>query len=439
MWRNILTVACLLLCVLSVPASGCPCKCTGFIVVCNRLGGETLKNVLSSIPRSTTSLDLSDNGLSSLEMRLLQNLTSLETLVLNQNHFVDLPSDISYHLPHLTKLYLRQNHLLVNLTAHSLERAFNLKLLDVKDSSIRELRSDIFLKNTALEHLVLSYNKIKVINQNTFTGLQNLITLDLSNNRIAELKPGTFAPLPNLKKLFMASNSIARIQDGIYTSLKAIKVLTLSDNNIKEISSHAFQYLRNVTNISLANNQIKVYSKTIFKGTYIEGSIDMRGNPLQCGCYVVAFELSAIVRKLNARCMSPVELRGRSLRSLTRRELGCTSCDFNECKNNATCVIKDDYYTCQCYDDKKYEGKFCERMIEEEDSAFLWIVILTVFGLVAVICSGMGWWYYRKQKGLAFCVITKTQCCCCCFITVVFVVLLIFFVLRIISYMYEHS
>ena len=443
-WCNMkLLITLVAFCLVGSTVQECPfqCECTDHKVKCSLLTDGSIADVLRRLPtNSTKKLDLSKNVLTSFNMALLKDFTKLETLILNENKLSSVPSRISHHVPSLKKLHIRHNSLLRNLTKQALEGAFNLEVLDVKDSSISNLlHNGIFYNNSKMTVLNLASNKIVAMEKNVFVGLRNLVQLDLNNNRISDLRPGTFKPLTSIQHILINSNNLIHIHNQVFTGLKSVKLISLIGNQLKALGSEAFQSLPNVTTISLADNSLQSFSKTAFKYSYIHKEIDLRGNPIHCSCFIASFELKTLKSqgKLNGACMTPLQFTGRSLKSITRNELGCTTCDFNECKNNATCIIKDDYYFCQCL--QGYEGKFCQTVTEDEDSTILWVVILIIILLVAVICSLIGWWYYRKQKGLSFCVITKTQCCCCCFISVVIFCLLLFFTLRIVSYMYEHS
>ena len=428
----------------SLDATECPygCKCTdSTTVACTGLSPETISDLLirGLISKKTVILDLSNNKLTSFRMKDFKSFFDLKTLILDGNRMSDIPSGISDYVPSLKNLRMRHGSLLRNLSKTSLYQASGLETLDLRDGSITHLSSNLFPIHSQLTTLNLENNKITKISKSTFAGLNHLEELILTNNRVSNLESGTFSSMKKLRKILIDSNNLMDIQNDVFGGLQSVNMISLRGNQIRKISSKAFQDLPNIIAISLRDNLIKTFPKTAFQNTQVQKEIDFIGNPVLCDCSIVSFQLSALRTsgKLQGRCISPPQLRGREFGALKREELGCTSCDFNECVNNGTCIIKDDNYYCRCTDG--FEGKFCQTEIAEESSASLWIIILSVFGMVALVCSVVGWWYYRKQKGLSFCVISKTQCCCCCFITVVFVVLLIFFVLRIVSYMYEHS
>lgn len=435
-----LSLAIVLLLVASSTHASCPskCRCVGaHTVVCNGLTPNTVP--LTDIPKDTTVLDLSKNGLETLDLQELKHLTKLNTLVLSRNKFKDLPRDISLFLPSLKNIYLNSNIMLESLSRISLEMAFNLERIVVSDSNIAELQSDMFFNNSRLLHLDISDNKIKRVHRNAFYGLKSLKYLKLQHNVLSDIDAETFLALKSLRNISIAFNNIERITGNLFKESKSVEHIDFSNNRVKNLSSDAFQNIRNVSEILLKHNRIKKFPKTAFQSTFVWNFVDMEENPLECECFIVALEMMTLQLsgKLKAKCASPVGVKGRWVKTLTRKELGCTTCDFNECKNNGTCVIKEDYYQCNCH--KGFQGKFCEKTIEEDNTDLIWIIVLSVLIVLAIVAIVIGVWYYRKKKGKQFCIMTKTQCCCCCFLFLVFGVMILFFTLRIVSYMYEHS
>ena len=233
-------------------------------------------------------------------------------------------------------------------------------------------------------------------------------------------------------------NRLSTIPNGLFQNPELI-VLDLSNNQIQTIADKAFQNFRNMTTINLQGNKIKLFPQTMFDKSFISKSVDLSNNPLSCECFIVSLELQTmrLLGKLNGKCNTPVVFQGRQITSLTRKELKCTTCDFNECRNNASCAIKQDYYICECV--SSYEGKFCEKLIEIKSKSKEWIILVVCLA-IALLAGAAGLWvYYRRRKGQSICLCSKTQLCCFCFLFILVVVMVLFFTLRIISYQYEHS
>ncbi|XP_067004114.2 leucine-rich repeat-containing protein 15 [Anabrus simplex] len=111
-------------------------------------------------------LDLGSNNLSSLPRLVFEKLTTLSTLSLDNNLFVDCPC--------------------------SLLNSIN-----------------------SLQHLNFSKNSLSEIQPYCFSGLRNLTTLDLSWNKLDVLKNSTFENVKNLQYLNLSHNFLSSIQEFV--------------------------------------------------------------------------------------------------------------------------------------------------------------------------------------------------------------------------------
>ncbi|XP_043929516.1 leucine-rich repeat-containing protein 9 [Protopterus annectens] len=122
-----------------------------------------------------------------------------------------------------------------NLAQLQLRRLKNLKALFLQGNEITQLEGLEGLHH--LRELVLDHNRIKVINENSFTGQKCLLELHLEENRIRELS--NLNPLLKLQRLFLGFN---KIQD--MSELRKLDVLlnlielSLIGNNVTRKSLH---------------------------------------------------------------------------------------------------------------------------------------------------------------------------------------------------------
>eukprot|EP00111_Clytia_hemisphaerica_P001967 TCONS_00005536-protein len=421
----------------------CPqgCHCSAMSAKCANLPTHVaMERTLSEMPENITRLDLSKNGLTSFKARLLSNLTRLKVLYLNENKLTQLPQNLSVHVPTLRKLYMSDNYLLKSLSRQSLETAFNLEKIYLRDSGILRLKADDFYNNTALLHLNIQHNRIRRIDVNAFTGLRRLRFLHLDNNIIRELPKHVFNQLINLNKMSVSSNSISSIPNHLFAQNRQLKIIALNTNLINHLGSASFQDIGNLTNIYLQNNLIRNFSSDTFQGTHISDSINLNENPLHCDCYLTSLKLKwlRVDGKIKGHCSNPPELTGRPIAWITRKELNCTECDFNGCQNNATCVIEADQYNCVCT--AGFEGGLCETPISvrlKKESDLGWIVTTVVCIFVVVLGVIFAVWYYRKRKGRELC--TQKQCCCCFFAVGGIGVIGVFVIVQFVSLMYEED
>ncbi len=137
--------------------------------------------------RKLTALDLSGNGIGELPQRLLQNLTSLESLVAQNNRIATIPGEIRF-LIHLKILKLDQN------------------VLGVLPQTIGDL--------PALEVLSLGKNCLLSLPM-SIAGLgKTLAFLNLSSNNI-KLLPPEIGALTKLQKLYLDHNSFCSLPASI--------------------------------------------------------------------------------------------------------------------------------------------------------------------------------------------------------------------------------
>ena len=421
----------------------CPqgCQCSTVSARCTNLPTTVdVERLLSKIPENITRLDLSKNGLNNFDARYLSNFTRLKVLFLNENKLTQLPQNLSVHVPALRKLYMSDSYLIKSLSRLSLETAFNLEKIYLRDSGILQLKAEDFYNNTALLHLNIQHNQIRKIDANAFTGLRRLRYLHLDDNLIRDLPKDTFKPLINLSKMTVSSNSITTIPNHLFAHNRQLKIIALNKNQINHLEPASFQNIGNLTNIYLQNNLIRNFSSDTFQGTQITDSVDLNVNPLECECYLTSLKLKwlRIDNKIKGHCSNPPDLAGRPITSITRKELNCTECDdFNGCQNNATCVIEADQYTCIC--DPAFEGKLCETPIPrpKKEPDLGWIVTTVVCIFVVILGVIFAVWYYRKRKGDEL--FTQKQCCCCFFIIGGIGVIGVFVIVHFISYMYEEE
>ena len=148
------------------------------ITVC----GDVTSSHLSGI---TGTLDVSSASLTSLQEDIFDGLTSLQTLLLNNNSLSSLHEDI-----------------FDNLTS--------LENLDLNNNSLSSLAEDIFEDLTGLDTLWLNNNSLSSLGEDIFDGLTVLQALYLDNNSLRSLPQGLLSSsrLPSLTNLRLANNGL---------------------------------------------------------------------------------------------------------------------------------------------------------------------------------------------------------------------------------------
>ncbi|CAF1391351.1 unnamed protein product, partial [Didymodactylos carnosus] len=138
------------------------------------------------------SLDMSQCQLFEFPMEILKFGSSLQQLDLSGNKLSSLPDIFSSMLSGLKRLYLSGNRLNKNLAITT--PLFHLEELKLNNNTLRSLSG--IHKHTALRYLILDHNYIEEIPLEMIK-LQELVTLSISNNRLRTIP----YRITNLRKL----------------------------------------------------------------------------------------------------------------------------------------------------------------------------------------------------------------------------------------------
>ncbi|XP_043651502.1 uncharacterized protein LOC122618968 [Drosophila teissieri] len=164
--------------------------------------GTGLCQVPAALAQSVRALKLSDNWLKAINCGDMDSYPLLQYLDLSHSRIAQVEDDALGRLELLESLFLDHN------------------LLMRVPSSLPP----------SLEHLFLQHNQIMELPPQAFVGLVNLQTLDLSNNRLIFLPP---LSLPKLLTLNLQSSGVESVSQSIVHTLPQLRDLLLDDNPIK--------------------------------------------------------------------------------------------------------------------------------------------------------------------------------------------------------------
>ncbi|XP_073436974.1 peroxidasin homolog [Dendrobates tinctorius] len=161
--------------------AACPSQCLCFrtTVRCMHL----MLDFIPDVPAQTTVLDLRFNRIREINSDILQKMTNLQTLLLNNNEIRWISQRSFKALGELKHLYLYKNE-------------------------IRSIQRNAFDGLGSLEQLYLHFNNLETLDAETFGDLPKLERLFLHNNRISRIQPGTFSKLLSLTRLRLDSNPL---------------------------------------------------------------------------------------------------------------------------------------------------------------------------------------------------------------------------------------
>lgn len=87
-----------------------------------------------------------------------------------------------------------------------------------------------------LKEVILSFNKITTIQQNTFSDLEALKMIDLSDNDISTVATGAFKNLHSVKMISFRGNKLTSLQDEAFQNLPYLEMLDVSYNELLHLS-----------------------------------------------------------------------------------------------------------------------------------------------------------------------------------------------------------
>lgn len=132
----------------------------------------------------------------------------------------------------------------------------SMELLDLLNSNIFEITSDVFRGCTFLRELFIMGNSIRSLPAQAFSGAMNLFVLVLANNQIEQISPFAFEGT-QLHELDLSHNRITEFSPLTFSIVgRTLRILRLTDNSIQSIPQFAFDGLPNLQDLELNGNQI---------------------------------------------------------------------------------------------------------------------------------------------------------------------------------------
>lgn len=159
---------------------------------------------------------------------------------------------------------------------NSFEHAPRLERLDLKGNSIK-LSNFLQKGSRQLEFLDLSGNQITDIYENSFK-LPKLKVLNLSDNKIVRINKNGFNGLIKLRELHLSKNDLNELNKlTLSQSMTSLRILDLSKNNFTTTNIIA-PYL---TDLNMENNEISEVVTNAFRGSPILENLNLSGNKIK--------------------------------------------------------------------------------------------------------------------------------------------------------------
>ncbi|KAM9713173.1 transforming growth factor beta activator LRRC33 [Menidia menidia] len=266
MWRILIAVSC--------PRQHTPCQLAERTAVCNNC---KLSNVPESHRSDIETLQLDYNDIETLQDTSLQSYPSLKSLSIAFNRLVRIESNTFESSKLLERLNLTNNNLNIGYqeTGLALRKLPGIRILDLSENKLDNEMASLLLQNlTSLEHLCLSGNILRRLDENSFRDLHQLKDLDLQRNIIFEID-GAFDSNAQLQRLNLAFNYLPCLTDFHMTQLVFLNV---SHNAIEWfISRQELDSTFHLETLDLSNNKLLFFpflpSKGNLRNLYLSHNI----------------------------------------------------------------------------------------------------------------------------------------------------------------------
>ncbi|XP_047485021.1 leucine-rich repeat-containing G-protein coupled receptor 5-like isoform X3 [Penaeus chinensis] len=197
-------------------------------------------------PAAVTSMDLSNNNLTSVPDHAFAAYPSLQYLRLSGNRISSV-SPKAFQGVKLQNLYLDNNQL-VGLVAGSLPES--LVELSLEDNFFITIPPAVSLIRD-LQTLNLARNKVTHLRNGDLLGNDKLLSLSLHQNQIVEVDDEAFTPLTSLQVLHLGNNQLTYISEESFKGLSLLKQVVLQPNPLAAVHNEAFSHLPSLTKLIL--------------------------------------------------------------------------------------------------------------------------------------------------------------------------------------------
>ena len=218
---------------------------------------------LSTLPLSTTRvLDLSHNMLTQLTLEVptrSENTNDSDTIT---------PSGIFSNMSSLIYLNL-QNNLIRMLTNETFTGLHALETLLLDTNQITSIENSTFRSLNRLRSLTLNSNRLQIVNRHWFADLASLSVLDMSHNAIFSLEPSSFQDLRQLTELNLEHNQLQQIRRQSFQGIIKLQTLSLTGNKFTRVPTRALSVFTNLKTLRLGSNPISSLGVDTFEQVHV--------------------------------------------------------------------------------------------------------------------------------------------------------------------------
>jgi Leucine rich repeat len=174
----------------------------------------------------------------------------------------------------------------------------------VADCKVRTVESNIFTHMNNLTNLQLIKNEISHIAEDAFDDLKKLKDLDLSYNKLETLSSKLFYSLSCLEGLYLDHNNITKLGQHLLEKNLGLTHISIQINQLKTLHEDFFNSTTKLQSVSLQKNQINVLSSKLFENKEFLERVDLRGNVCVNVTFSIKFESEKMKQHFDSNCTS---------------------------------------------------------------------------------------------------------------------------------------
>nr|AFK76496.1 toll-like receptor 22l [Gadus morhua] len=223
---------------------------------------EVLKTFNSSSSLRHLQLNQINNGLRDL-INISCKFSKLSYFEIRNNSIKVIRSDLLHDCTYLKLLNLGMNEI-TEISNNSFQSLRLLNTLILKSNCLTSVPYAV--RKTQISKLDLSHNKINILGCDDFANMTRLSVIYLSNNPLLALKDCVFKDLVNLNRLKLQNSSIHQLNGTFKKNKQNLKTLSLINNKLTVLDHGEFEALKSLQTLSLKGNKLKQLKDRTFFG-----------------------------------------------------------------------------------------------------------------------------------------------------------------------------
>lgn len=217
------------------------------------------------------------------DYKTLNNLSFAENSFIELFHF-SLPKlceKMFTAIPKIDSLYINDCQV-EEIEAHFLQNLHsNVSLIRILNNKIFKIQSETFA-NLATSSITLPNNSIRIVENQAFKNLTNLLHLSLISNQLASFDSDWFVKVPQLTTLNLIQNNISSLPENSFKFLKTANAKLYFDKNKVRFLHKNTMACTSAKNLSLylTHNLINKIPNSFFKNLTFD-EVDLVKNPIE--------------------------------------------------------------------------------------------------------------------------------------------------------------